>query len=161
MSNFNNAIETILTHEGGYVNNPNDPGGETNFGISRRTYPQLDIKNLTQAQASSLYFQDWWEKYGYGRIQDQHLATKVFDAAVNLGAVSAHKLLQQALIGCGNSVIVDGILGSATIATIQQTLAGWLLDRYRLELTAYYLKLYQKRPRNLEFLAGWIKRAIS
>src|SRR4051812_29003946 len=96
MSSFDQAIPTILKHEGGYVNDTKDPGGETNWGISKRSYPQLDIKNLSREQAIYFYRRDWWNKYNYGAIHDQQVATKVFDIAVNMGASQAHKLLQRA-----------------------------------------------------------------
>ncbi len=57
---FNKAVRIILAHEGGYVNHPADPGGETNMGISKRSYPDLDIKNLTVAMAKEIYFRDFW-----------------------------------------------------------------------------------------------------
>ena len=69
------AVEVVLTHEGGYTNNPADPGGETNYGISKRSYPQLDIKALTREQAVEIYRQDWWEKYRYGDIAVLSAAT--------------------------------------------------------------------------------------
>lgn len=86
---FDKAIKVVLAHEGGYVNDPNDLGGETNFGISKRSYPTVDIKNLTREQAVEIYRGDWWERYRYGDIEDLDVATKVFDLAVNMGPVPA------------------------------------------------------------------------
>lgn len=57
---FDKAIPTILRNEGGYVNNPTDPGGETNFGISKRSFPDVDIKNLTQEKAVAIYRSSFW-----------------------------------------------------------------------------------------------------
>src|SRR5690606_2973445 len=65
---FLHAVEVVLEHEGGYVHDPHDPGGETKFGISKRQYPDLDIANLTREQAIEIYRRDWWDKYGYGRL---------------------------------------------------------------------------------------------
>ena len=82
MARFDMSIETILKHEGGYVNDPDDPGGETNFGISKRQYLKIDIASLTIEQAKMLYRQDYWK---YDEIISQPVATKVFDMAVNMG----------------------------------------------------------------------------
>ena len=57
---FDEIIEVVLEHEGGYVNDPHDAGGETNFGIAKRWYPDVDIKNLTKEQAKKIYHQDYW-----------------------------------------------------------------------------------------------------
>lgn len=60
MNNFQSAMQFIIPHEGGYVNNPNDPGGETNYGIAKRSHPDVDIKNLTLAQALNIYLNEYW-----------------------------------------------------------------------------------------------------
>ena len=66
---FRKAIEVILKYEGGYVNDPNDLGSETNFGISKRSYPNVDIKNLTKEQAIEIYHRDWWVRYEYDKMK--------------------------------------------------------------------------------------------
>ncbi|KKL48233.1 hypothetical protein LCGC14_2327530, partial [marine sediment metagenome] len=97
MASFDKAIPTILKHEGGYVHDPLDPGGETNFGISKRAFPELDIKNLTSGQAVDIYRERYWLHHIYDGIVNQDIATKVFDLAVNMGHRAAHRLLQKAL----------------------------------------------------------------
>jgi lysozyme family protein len=67
-SEFLTAVERVLADEGGYVCNPSDPGGETNFGITKRSYPDLDIKGLTREDAIAIYWRDWWTKYGFDRL---------------------------------------------------------------------------------------------
>ncbi len=104
MAKFKSAIPTIFLHEGGSVNHPNDPGGETNFGITKRTYPHLDIKNLTKAQAREIYRRDFWNPGKYEKIDNQQAATKVFDMAVNMGPKRAHRLLQKAV----NALLLRG-----------------------------------------------------
>jgi len=59
MANFNQALKKTLVFEGGYVNDPDDPGGETNFGISKRAYPDLDIPNITDRQVRNIYWRDY------------------------------------------------------------------------------------------------------
>ena len=92
---FSLAIKFTLRWEGGYVNHPSDPGGETKFGISKRAYPDVDIKNLTEDQAKNIYYQDYWLPAGCEDLEPL-LAICVFDAAVNVGVRRAKKWLDQA-----------------------------------------------------------------
>jgi lysozyme family protein len=62
LTQFDDIIEVVLEHEGGYVNDPQDPGGETNFGVAKRSHPDVDIKNLTKDGAKEIYYQDYWIK---------------------------------------------------------------------------------------------------
>lgn len=66
--NFEKAVAFVLRHEGGYTNDNRDPGGETKFGISKRAYPSLDIKNLTEEQAKVIYRRDYWDRAGCGDL---------------------------------------------------------------------------------------------
>lgn len=88
MDDFDKVMEFIFKWEGGYVNDPADPGGETNFGIAKRSHPDLDIKNLTKDQAKEIYKIEYWNKiYGRGgRISDQAF---LMDTAVNMGVTQA------------------------------------------------------------------------
>lgn len=127
MNNFDKAVAHILEAEGGYVNDPNDPGGETNFGICKRQYPDLDIKNLTKAEASAIYKRDYWDNVKGDKLP-WPLALFVFDAAVNQGVDAAVKTLQKTL-----RVPQDGILGLQTLKAAQNssvtTEAFYLADR--------------------------------
>lgn len=155
---FRLAVGKTLAHEGGYACDPRDPGGETSFGISRRSYPSLDIRNLTRADAEAIYFRDWWSRYGYGAVNDPAVAAKVFDLAVNLGPTPAHRLLQAALCDTldGPGVVVDGRLGLATLAAVNgHPRPEYLLAALKLRAVARYLEIGKAR-----FLAGWIRRAI-
>lgn len=85
MSDFLTAVNLVLSHEGGYTPGlPGDPGGETNFGISKRWHPDLDIQNLTAAQASAIYQQQYWAPYMEQEL-DQRVANCALDCAVNQG----------------------------------------------------------------------------
>lgn len=156
MSEFAQAIPVILNHEGGYVNDASDPGGETKYGISKRTYPQLDIRNLTEDHAAAIYEKDWWDKYGYAAILSQAVATKIFDMAVNMGAKRAHKILQ-ACVG----TVADGVLGPTSFACVNQMAEAVLLPRLREACANYYQSLAQSKPSLLKFLNGWLRRAAS
>lgn len=107
---FEKAVQIILRHEGGYVDNPADPGGETNFGISKRAYPDLDIKNLTEAEAVEIYRRDYWDAIRCDEIPD-FMRLMVFDTAVNQGRGVAVRYLQ-AVSGAD----IDGIVGPQTLA---------------------------------------------
>jgi lysozyme family protein len=94
--NFDQAFDRVIGHEGGYVNNPADPGGETNWGISKRSYPALDIKSLTRDQAKAIYRRDFWDRVNADRLPDG-VAFQIFDFAVNSGIETAVRYLQRAL----------------------------------------------------------------
>ena len=105
---FDRAIAFTPRFEGGYVNAPRDPGGETNYGISKRAYPAEDIAGLTIGRAKAIYRCDYWDRNRCGALPP-HMAACVFDASVN-GGKPIHWL--QAAVGAS----VDGALGSRTIA---------------------------------------------
>ena len=92
MSNFNKALEFVLRWEGGYVNDPKDPGGETKYGISKRAFPKEDIKNMTKERAAEIYQQHYWIPSGCERME-LGMATAVFDSAVNCGVGRAKQWL--------------------------------------------------------------------
>ena len=153
---FQKIVDKLLIIEGGYVDDPRDRGGETKFGISKRRYPALDIKNLTKEQAVNIFYTDFWTMYGYDRIEDDRLAEKVFSFCVNMGPNQAHVILQIALNQTGCRVVVDGLLGPKTIAAVNgHPNPAWLLAAYRLEVIKYYLSLEAGR-----FERGWIRRAV-
>lgn len=92
--NFDKAIEFILRREGGYVNHPDDPGGETNFGISRRAHPDIDIKNLNRDGAKEIYKKDYWDKAGCESLA-WPLCLVHLDAAVQHGVGRANDFLKK------------------------------------------------------------------
>ena len=155
------AVEVVLRHEGGYVNDLNDPGGETKFGISKRSYPDLDIKNLTREQAIEIYYNDWWCRYRYGEIEDLDVATKVFDLSVNMGPATAHRLLQEALVFLGYPVDVDGILGPQTLVAVNRADPKRLLQVLRWRAAERYFHIAEHSPQMRAFLFGWLRRAYS
>ena len=118
MKNFNEIIEQVLEHEGGYVNDPKDLGGETKYGITKRFYPDIDIKNLTKEQAKQIYKKDYWDK---NRVESlpQAMWHIFFDMCVNMGRGTAVKILQRAANSKGKNIGVDGGLGPATIKALK------------------------------------------
>lgn len=89
MTVFNKFIERVLGAEGGYVNDPRDPGGETNWGISKRTYPKVDIKSLTRDGAIAIYQKDFWDAIE-GDLLPPIVAFQLLDMAVNQGVDAAN-----------------------------------------------------------------------
>ena len=159
---FVQAVGAVLKHEGGYVNDPDDPGGETKYGISKRSYPDLDIANLTEEQASEIYYRDWWRQYKYDLIEDATVAAKVLDLSVNMGPSAAHKCLQRALHACGRrDVAIDGIIGPQTLEATNAANPLMLLAALRAEAAAHYRALAQADPKRRKFLTGWLNRAYA
>jgi lysozyme family protein len=127
------ALTVSPAVEGGYTNNPADPGGATKYGISAAAYPTLDIANLTLVQAQAVFISDYWNACQCSSLP-ACVAGLIFDAAVNQGAGWARQALQSAL-----GVTTDGVIGpktlaaakAADIATLHATI-GWLREvRYR------------------------------
>ena len=150
MADFNLAIPIVLENEGGLVDNKNDPGGLTKYGISRRAYPSLDIKNLTRDAAIEIYRSDFWKFDG---VNDQRLATKIFDAYVNMGH-TAIKLLQKLL-----GQVQDGGWGPNTQAAVNSRIPELLLQNYRDALVQHYQDIVDANPAEIVFLGGWLIRA--
>ena len=95
LNDFKNSLRFTLKWEGLYSNDPNDPGGETKWGISKRAYPKEDIKNLTPERCAEIYADDYWAKCGCDSIEFP-LNTVVFDTAVNCGVARARGWLRAA-----------------------------------------------------------------
>jgi len=157
--NFEYAIEIVLKHEGGLVNNPADPGGLTNFGISQRSYPNVDIMRLTVEKASDIYFKDYWLKGRYNQIAHKELSAKVFDSAVNMGNRQANKLIQRACLAAGKNIVVDGALGRKSFEAINSCDGNLLLAVFRSEMASYYRLIIAKKPSLAVFKNGWKRRA--
>lgn len=166
MADFAPAVERVLDHEvggapsGGYVNHPDDPGGETKWGISKRAYPDVDVKALTREAAVEIYRRDFWNELRLGEVRDQRVAEKVLDVGVNLGTHRAGKFVQRALRLAGIVVKVDGIVGPKTLEALNRCLGDW----FRVCLGFYQLNWYARLvasdlTRYNAFLEGWRRRA--
>lgn len=161
MATFEAAVRTVLEHEGGYVCDPDDPGGETNLGICKRWYPGEDIPRMTVGRAMELYRRDYWDPL-LDKLPIQALATKILDLCVNLGKSAGLRLVQAALNDCkGNHVTVDGVLGPNTLQALKLTECGALLRAIRARQVQHYLALVRQQPRWEKYLDGWIRRAVS
>lgn len=146
------CIDIILKNEGGYVNHPNDPGGETNFGIAKKFYPDLDIKNLTHNQAIEIYHLDYWDKMNLLGINNENLVLHLFDMGVNAGIKTAIKMIQR-IVGAK----ADGSIGPITTGLINDYPED-LAELYKAERKKYYSNLARRKPDLQVFLNGWLNR---
>lgn len=147
---FDRAVELILSHEGGYVNDPKDPGGETNFGISKRAYPELNIKELTRDDARAIYRRDYWDAVRADEMPSA-VAVAVFDMAVNAGVRTAIRLLQRVV-----RVTDDGIIGPVTLAAVNSAEPNEIAIRYAAERLMHYAAI----PGWQRYGRGWSRRVI-
>lgn len=145
---FDTAFDRLMGHEGGYVDNPADPGGETNWGISKRQYPDVDIKNLTRDQAKAIYRRDFWDR-GQMDEYDPAIAFQVFDFAVNSGIETAIRKLQAAV-----GVADDGHIGPVTVAAIKNRGVNDII----MLLTAERIEYQAKLKNGDTFWRGWMRR---
>ena len=177
MALFTDALPFLLEHEGGFSDNPRDPGGATNWGISLRYLRSLgvdcgdvdddgdvdsdDVRRLTREQAAEIYRTQWWDPMRLGEFRHQAVATKTLDLAVNMGRVPAVKLLQRALCVAGHAVDVDGVIGPQTIGAVNAANPDLLLELYRVQAARYYHDLVDRRPELAVFERGWLRRALA
>ena len=138
---FNDIIEVVLHHEGGYVKDPDDPGGETNFGIAKRSHPDVDIANLTKDGAKEIYKEHYWDR---NKVEDlpEDLRHIYFDMCVNQGRGRAVKIIERAANAKGAGLVVDGGMGPKTIGAMD----GVELDRVRAYRVKYSADLVTRKP---------------
>lgn len=151
VSTFDDFIGRVLSSEGGYVNDARDPGGETKFGIAKRSYPSVDIKSLTREDAIGIYRRDFW-----ARVQGDKLprafAFQVLDAAVNHGIGNAVRWMQRAA-GAAD----DGIVGPMTLALVARADPADLVLKFNSERLRFYAKLSTFDA----FGRGWVNRVAA
>ncbi|KGM88449.1 Putative secretion activating protein [Roseovarius mucosus DSM 17069] len=170
----------IIAREGGYVDDPDDPGGATNFGVTIHTMRRLgmdltrdgvvdalDVRALTRGQAVTLFLGHYYERPGIARLPER-LQPSVFDMYVNAGT-NAVKILQRLLREMGQGIEVDGLIGPRTVAAAEaaaKAAPDHIADAYGIARRNYYLSLADARPSSRKFArsraggkGGWIKRA--
>ncbi len=180
MQNITDIAKDILKTEGGFVNDPDDPGGPTNYGVTLKTLHRLghdldqnervdiaDLKRLIPDQAVQIFVQEYFYKQQIDQLPHM-LHASVFDMYVNTGA-HAIKVLQRTLILFDAVVSVDGVIGPITIdvtQTVARSAPEHLVDAYGIERVNYYLSLADARPNMRKYArtrsgekGGWIKRA--
>jgi lysozyme family protein len=148
VSQFDHFIDRVLSHEGGYVNLPQDPGGETNWGIAKRSYPKVDIKALSREQAIEIYRQDFWQRV-HGDDLPGGFAFQALDAAVNHGIGNAVRWMQEAA-----GVAPDGNWGPITKTAVLSANPSDLVLRFNAVRIEFYCKLSTFPT----FGKGWMRR---
>lgn len=175
MAEFEPAIAVVLEHEGGWSDDPADPGGATKWGVSLRYLSGLenaagdldgdgdvdadDVRGMSLEAAREIYRRRWWDAAPFAAIESQAVATKALDLCVNRGMSRGVKLLQEAVRRAGGEVVMDGLFGPNTLAAVNGLPAGWVLTELRSAASASYQRLVAVRPRLRRFLRGWLRRA--
>lgn len=159
---FQQQIDKTLDFEGGYSNDPDDAGGETKYGISKRSYPSINIAALTRSEAIEIYRRDYWNTLPPDGLPTL-IAQKVFDLSVNMGKHRAILILQSAVnhITAENPLTVDGRLGPNTLNAVNRQQATVLLKAIKTEAANYYQSLASHHPAMNKFLRGWLRRALA
>jgi lysozyme family protein len=174
MASFDAFFPTLLKHEGGFVNDPVDPGGATNKGVTMGTFkecaqkylgiaPTLEnLKGLTDAQAGKIYKALYWDQVRGDEIALQELANIVFDFQVNAGD-NASRLLQRVIndLGPNPPLKVDGEIGAVTMGALKAIDSKVVYRLYKQGRIEYYRDLVERRPPLGKFLNGWLKRVNS
>ena len=146
--NFDIAFERLIGHEGGYVDHPADPGGRTKYGITQRSYPNEDIRNMTLERAKDIYRRDFWWAAGCDTVPDA-VKFDLFDMAVNSGVKPAIKTLQRAV-----GVDDDGVIGPVTMQAMNDMHPARFVARFN----GYRLRLMSSLPNWPAFGRGWANR---
>ncbi|MEE1653729.1 glycoside hydrolase family 108 protein [Brachymonas sp. J145] len=150
--NFDEAFERLIGHEGGYVNHPRDPGGETNWGVTLRTARAEGysgpMRAMTRDQAREIYRTAYWGRARADQY-DSAIGFQVFDAAVNHGIGNAVRFLQRAV-----GVADDGAVGPVTLAAVRRMTVTDVLSRFNAERLDFYTKLTTWPT----FGKGWSRR---
>lgn len=154
--NYLTAIKHVLSWEGNYVNDPKDPGGETKYGITKRSYPQLNIKALTTEEAMQIYYTDYWIRNWFDKIDDQKIAGRLLDLSVNIGGPATIKIIQKIV-----DVPIDGCMGHMTLAAINLAIEIDAEDLYKKLIKGaadYYRGLIVDNPSLQIYEKGWLNR---
>lgn len=173
MSNFQTAVhDLIYRDELGFVNDPDDPGGATKYGVSLRTYRRLidpnatvqTIRNLTYNDAVSFYEIFFWGPHGSAMRAlsslPPRLAYVLFNAGVNIGRTRAHVLLQKTLRSHEEDVVIDGVLGPRTVRACYRHDEDSLIREFAARLCVHYHTIMTKNPTLQKFKLGWFRRAV-
>lgn len=174
MAEFNLAFQETMKAEGGYVNDPDDPGGETYKGIARsrnpkwqgwitidllkikQTFPNnLDSNEELQNQVSKLYEINYWHKVRGDDIKEQDIANSIFDFGVNAGPITSSKLAQ---ITVGAKP--DGVIGPKTLEKINTDDTRAFLAVFALAKIGRYVSICEKRHTSRKYFFGWVRRTL-
>ena len=174
MADFQPAFQKVIRNEGGYVNDPDDPGGETYKGIARQMnskwdgwvlvdilkkqsgFPATLDRNIElQEKVQDFYHVNFWDKINGDKLSNQDVANSLFDFGVNAG-VSTSCSLAQMVVGAET----DGVIGDESIGLINAFDPGQFLTSFTLAKIARYVSIVKKRPASQKYFYGWVRRAL-
>lgn len=171
MATFELAVDALLKKEGGAVDDAADHGGQTNFGISARRFPEIDLAQLTRGSAIELYRAHYWHPL-YERIDAQAVANKLLELTVHMAHADARpfwqgrlmgvQIVQQACRALGDREIsVDGMFGPQTLQAIRLERPEALLAAIQVQQCRHYLTIADRDESQRKFLRGWLRRAVA
>ena len=174
MADFNNAFQLMIAHEGGYVNDPDDPGGETYKGVARKIYSKwdgwskidllkkqagfpanLDKDAELQQDIAHFYQITFWDKMKGDQLTNQDVANSIFDFGVNAGMGTSISLAQL-VVGADS----DGVIGTNSIESINNFNPEHFKAAFTVAKIARYVNIVKKRPTSRKYLYGWVLRAL-
>jgi lysozyme family protein len=174
MADFTNAFQLMIAHEGGYVNDPDDPGGETYKGVARKIHSKwsgwttvdmlkrqpgfpsnLDKDAELQEAIADFYRVTFWDKMKGDDISNQSVANSIFDFGVNAGMGTSASLAQM-VIGAQT----DGVIGPKSIAELNAFNSEHFLAAFTVAKIARYVSIVKKRPTSRKYFYGWVLRAL-
>lgn len=174
MAEFIKAFQKTIDNEGGYVNDPDDPGGETYKGISRKMFSkwegwtQIDMlkrqsgfhsvlysDSELREQVGTFYLNQFWNRIKGDEINNQQIAESIFDFAVNAG-VATSATLAQMVVG----VATDGVIGKNSLNAINAFDTEHFLAAFTVAKIARYVTIVKKRPTSRKYFYGWVLRAL-
>lgn len=174
MADFTNAFNLVIANEGGYTNDPDDPGGETYKGLARNMHSNwpgwaiidnmklqsgfpanLDQNNQLQEMISDFYRETFWNKMNGDKIQVQDIANSIFDFGVNAGLATSVSMAQK-IVGAQT----DGILGPKSLEGINNFNTDHFLAAFTVAKISRYINIVKKRPTSRKFFYGWVCRAL-
>jgi lysozyme family protein len=175
MAEFNPALEKVLNHEGGYANDPNDPGGETYKGVARKIHSKwdgwtiIDIQkkqpgfpailendaNLQQ-KIREFYETQFWARIKGDEITNQEVALSIFDFAVNAGTATSASLAQKVV-----DAVTDGVIGTKTLEKLNAFNPDHFLAAFAVAKIARYIQIVEKNSKTDKYFYGWVRRALN
>jgi len=176
MAEFEKTLDWLHEIEGGLADDPDDPGGVTAFGWSLRALQArgididgdgdvdrddvLALYDEGRETSDELFRREIWDAQRYGEIEDQTIANKIFDEAVNMGEGAANAVAQRVLVSLGfRDVAADGVVGQHTLAALNAVDPEQFLPAFRAAIAAYYRDIVRRNPRLEKYLRGWLRRA--
>ena len=171
MALFEHSIKAVFHHEGGYVQDTDDPGGATNMGITHKTLASWrkvsfvtpeEVQAMTKEEAGEIYKASYWDKMRLDEFSSQALAEAVMDFGVNAGTRASIKLLQEAVNWAqrGDTLTVDGTIGPSTMHEVNTTPDREVIQKFFELRIRYYAAICRRRRASRKFLYAWTRRSL-